>query len=258
MELIDVAIQASISGGKLLNHFYNKKIRTNHKNKIIDAASIVTEADLQSEEIIVKHLKLFTPEYNFHCEEQSYQNNDSNFTWCIDPLDGTSNFINQIPIWGISIGLLQGNEPILGVLYFPLTDLLFYAEKNKGAFTNENDKKLRVSKENLQNSLYFAGGIYSGKHQASFELMDKVAYTKIIDCSCFELAQIASGKAEIYVRRNSLHDIAAGICIVHESGGTISDYLGNPWCPKSKGIVITNGFLHGNVIDTISATDFAF
>ena len=258
MELIDIAIKAAINGGNILIDFYNENIKITHKKEKIDASSVVTDADLLSEKEIINFLKFFTPNYNFYCEEHSYQNNNSIYTWCIDPLDGTSNFINQIPIWGISIGLLERNEPILGILYFPLIDKLLYAEKNKGAYENKVEKKLQVSTKDLQNSLYFAGGIYSGKHQASFELMHKVAYTKIFDCSCFEIAQIATGNAEIYIRRNSLHDVAASICIIHESGGTITDYLGNPWHPKSKGVVITNGYFHRNVIDIISTTDFAF
>lgn len=258
MELIDIAIKAANNGGKILNDFYNKNKTIFHKKEKIDASSVVTDADLLSEIEILKVLKHFTPNYNFYCEEQSYQDNNSIYTWCIDPLDGTSNFINQIPIWGISIGLLERNKPILGLLYFPLIDKLIYAEKNKGAYSNKIDKRLQVSTKDIQNSLYFAGGIYSGKHQVSFELMHKVAYTKIFDCSCFELSQIATGNAEIYIRRNSLHDVAASICIIHESGGTTSDYLGNPWQPKSKGVVITNGYSHRNVIDIISTTNFTF
>lgn len=258
MKSIDIAIKAALSGGKILNNFYCKKIKITHKKEIIDASSVVTEADFLSEIEIIKVLKLFTPDHNFYCEEQNFQNNNSAYTWCIDPLDGTSNFINQIPLWGISIGLIEEEEPILGILYFPLTDILIYAEKNKGAYSNQINKKLQVSTKNLQNSLYLAGGIYSGEHQVSFELMNKVAYTKIFDCSCFELAQIASGNAEVYIRRNSLHDVAASICIISESGGMVTDYKGKPWNPKSKGVVITNGYIHRNVIEIISATDFVF
>lgn len=243
--MIEIAKKAATKAGKILmNHFGN--VSVTYKDNHYDAVSILTKADTESEKKIIEIISKKFPNHNIHAEESGDKHNNSEYTWVIDPLDGTSNFSRNIPLFGISIGLLKNNEAILGVLYFPAINLMVYAEKGMGAFAN--GKKINVSDRVIEKSLYYAGGRFKGTSQIENSVVDKVGLVKIIDASSYELAQIAMGDAELYILTNILHDVAAGVIIVSEAGGKITDYLGIDWTPTSKGIVISNGKIHNEVI----------
>lgn len=243
--MIDIAINAAKEAGKILMKHYGK-IQMEFKGEHFDAASILTQADIESEKKIVEILRKNFPNHNIFSEEEIQENNDSKYTWYIDPLDGTSNFSRNIPLFGISIGLTKDNQSILGVLYFPALNLLLRAEKNKGAFAN--DEKINVSSRELKKSLYYSGGYYKGKLQMEKNISDKVGLVKVIDASSYEFAQIAMGDAELYILANVPHDVAAGVIIVKEAGGKITDYDGSEWDIQSKGIVASNKIIHEEVI----------
>ena len=228
------------------------KIKTEYKGKgeYVDASSVVTQAYLESEKKIVEILKDNFPKHNIFAEELIRENNGSEYTWYIDPLDGTSNFTRNIPLFGISIGLIKNNQSVLGVLYFPALKLLVHAEENKGAFAN--DKRIKVSDRELKKSLYYSGGYYKGKFYLEKNIGDKVGLVKVIDSSSYEFAQIAMGDAEIYYLTNVPHDVAAGICIVKEAGGQVSDESGKSWKINSKDILVTNGKVHDEVLGLLN------
>jgi len=227
-----------------MDHFGN--VSEIYKNDNYDAVSVLTKADTESEKKIIEIISKNFPNHNIHAEESGARQNNSEYTWAIDPLDGTSNFSRNIPLFGISIGLLKNDEAVLGVLYFPALGLLVSAEKDKGAFAN--DKKIHVSGRSIEQSLYYAGGYHKGVIQMEKNVSDKASLTKIIDASSYEFAQIAMGDAELYVLDNVLYDVAAGVIIVSEAGGKVTDYLGADWTPDSKGIVASNGKIHDEVI----------
>ena len=242
--------QIAKDAGKILMNYYGKKTEAKYKNDgYFDAGSIVSKADKKTEAFIVSRLKKLFPDHGIYSEEIGWINKKSDYTWYIDPLDGTSNFLRNIPLFGISIGLLYKDKPFLGVLYFPALDLIVYAEKGKGAYANS--KKIHVSKRKLNESLYYAGGYYRGKTNLNKKIADKVGLVKTIDSTSHELAQIAMGDAELYELRNSIHDVAAGIIIVEEAGGKTTDEKGNEWTPKSKHVVISNGIIHKDVINIL-------
>src|SRR3989339_869301 len=147
-------------------------------------------------------------------------------------------------IHGILI-LLTGHL-ILGVLYFPALNLLLKAEKGKGAFAN--DKKISVSNREINKSLYYSGGKFKGHIQLKKNICEKISLVKIIDASSYEFAQIAMGDAELYVLESIPHDVAAGVIIVQEAGGKVTDYEGSEWNLQSKGIVASNKVIHNEVI----------
>jgi len=194
--MLDIAIKAAKEAGKILMTHYGK-IHIEHKGKYFDAASILTQADIESEKKIFEILKTNFPEHNIFSEEKIRENNNSEYTWYVDPLDGTSNFTRNIPLFGISIGLIRNNKSILGVLYFPALNLLLKAEENKGAFAN--DKKITVSNRELKKSLYYSGGYYKGRLPIEENIGNKIGLIKIIDASSYEFAQIAMGDAELYI-----------------------------------------------------------
>ena len=120
------------------------------------------------------------------------------------------------------------------------------AEKNKGAFAN--NKKIKVSDRELKKSLYYSGGYFKGKFGLEKSISDKVGVVKVIDASSYEFAQIAMGDAEIYYLTNVPHDVVAGVCIVREAGGKVSDGAGKSWSTNSKEILVTNGKVHKEVL----------
>ncbi len=244
--MLETAIDAVLKAGNVLQSYYGRNYLIMYKDERFDGGSIVTEADIASEKKLVEVISASFPYHNICAEEGTIKSNGSSYTWYIDPLDGTSNFSRNIPLFGISIGLAENGKPILGVLYFPALDLLVHAEKGNGAFAN--GKRIHVSDRELKKSLYYSGGQYKGSLQIVKSVADGVGLVKIIDASSYEFAQIAMGDAELYILNNVPHDVAAGVVIVREAGGKITDYDGREWSFDSKKIVASNGVIHSDVI----------
>lgn len=245
---LEVATSAAKEAGKILmSHYGNADVT--FKNERFDVGSMVTLADQESETNIVETLKRQFPTHGVCGEEGTSINRTADYVWFIDPLDGTSNFTRNIPLFGVSLGLTHKGEPIVGVLYFPTLNLLVSAAKNKGAYAN--GKKIQVSGRSLEKSLYYAGGKFNNKNQINNSLLENVGLVKIISASSFEFAQIAMGDAEIYYLVNSPHDVVAGVCIVREAGGRVTDQDGAPWKLDSKMILATNGTVHDQALHLI-------
>ena len=243
--MLSTALRAAKAAGKVVMEQYGTA-QTLFKGDGFGTGNIVTQADLDSERVIVKIIKEEFPEHNIFAEEEAREDNGSAYTWYIDPIDGTSNFSRNIPLFGISIGLVKDTQPIVGVLFFPALDLLVHAEHGKGAFAN--DKRVRVSQRALHKALYYGHGYHEGEMLIHKQIIDHVGIVKVVDASSFELAQIALGDAELYILPTSIHDVAAGAVIVREAGGIVSDYQGNPWTTASAGIVASNNVIHSDVI----------
>ena len=243
--MLKTAIKSAKEAGKILMKHYGK-IQTDYKSKRFDSDIIITKADFESEKKIVEILKKNFPKHNIFSEEKIQENNNSEYTWYIDPIDGTGNFTRNIPLFGISIGLIKNNQSILGVLYFPALNLMVHAEKGKGTFAN--NKKVKVSNRGLKKTLYYSGGYHKGKLQFEKSVAEKIGLVKIIDASSYEFAQIAMGDAELYILCNIPHDVAAGVIIVKEAGGKVTDYKGKEWNIQSEGIVASNKLIHNEVI----------
>tara|TARA_Y100001970_G_scaffold278475_1_gene384228 strand:- start:281 stop:1021 length:741 start_codon:yes stop_codon:yes gene_type:complete len=175
----------------------------------------VTNSDLKVEKIIIEELRKARPKYSLISEETGIKNNeDSNNTWIIDPIDGTINFLHGIPHFAISIALKSKNEIVSGLIYDPIKDEMFFAEKDNGAFFNNH--RIRVSKKNDINECLFAIG---GK------IKDETFFTnRKTGCAALDMAYVASGRFDGYFQNNlNLWDIAAGIILVKEAGGVIND-----------------------------------
>ena len=243
----EVAISAAKVAGEIIMKHYSENQEVNLKTEDYDACSVVTEVDLESEKAIIEILKNKFPDFGVYGEESKGFQMDADYIWYIDPLDGTSNFIRHIPLFGVSIGLAHKGNPIVGVLHFPALGLMLSAEEGHGAYAN--GKQIKVSNRNLAESLYYAGGKYKGELQLELSIATKCGLVKTIDSSSYEFAQIAMGDAEIYYLANVPHDVAAGVCIVREAGGMITDNLGNSWHFDSKMILATNGTSHQEIIN---------
>ena len=175
----------------------------------------VSNADLKAEKIIIEELKKARPHYSIISEEDgSESNKDKNNTWIIDPIDGTTNFLHGIPHFAISIALKSNDEIISGVTYDPIKDEMFYAEKDNGAFFN--NQRIRVSKKRELNRCLFATGGVSNK-EISLPIRKSGS-------AALDIAYVAAGRFDGYFQNDvNLWDIAAGIIILKEAGGMINE-----------------------------------
>tara|TARA_A100001388_G_C28581050_1_gene408878 strand:- start:31 stop:741 length:711 start_codon:yes stop_codon:yes gene_type:complete len=177
-------------------------------------SDFVTNSDLKTEKIIIEELVRGRPDYSIISEENGVkENKDNKNTWIIDPIDGTVNFLHGIPHFATSIALKHENEIISGLIFDPIKDEMFYAEKNNGAYLN--NKRIRVSKKNnIQECLFATSGKVDKKIEFSYRKSGSAA---------LDLAYIACGRYDGYFQKNlHLWDIAAGLILVEEAGGVIN------------------------------------
>tara|TARA_Y100000590_G_scaffold402089_1_gene487494 strand:- start:1066 stop:1776 length:711 start_codon:yes stop_codon:yes gene_type:complete len=175
----------------------------------------VSNADTKAEKIIINELIKAKKNYSIISEEGgSKKNQDSENVWVIDPIDGTTNFLHGIPHFAISIALKSKNEIVSGLIFDPIKDEMFYAEKNNGAFFN--NQRIRVSKKKQINNCLFATG---GKGRMELDLITRKSGSAALD-----MAYVAAGRYDGYFQNNlNLWDIAAGIIIIKEAGGIINE-----------------------------------
>ena len=178
-------------------------------------SDFVTNADIKAEKIIIEELKKARPNYSIISEENGIENNkDKKNTWIIDPIDGTVNFLHGIPHFAISIAHKSNDEMVSGLIFDPIKDEMFFAEKDNGAFFN--NQRVRVSKKNEMNDCLFVTG---GKIENNYDF----SYRKS-GCAALDMAYVASGRYDGYFQDNlNLWDIAAGIVMVKEAGGVINE-----------------------------------
>ena len=209
---LNIMIKASEKASKVLIRDFGEleKLQVSKKGP----TDFVTNADIKAEKIIIEELKKARPNYSIISEENGIEKNkDKSNTWIIDPIDGTINFLHGIPHFAISIALQFNNEIVSGLIFDPIKNELFYAEKNNGAFFN--NQRIRVSKKNNINECLFAIGKIKNKPDLTYRRSG---------CAALDMAYVASGRYDGYFQNNlNLWDIAAGIIIIKEAGGIIND-----------------------------------
>lgn len=223
-------------------------------------ADFVSSADLRAERKIVDELRRARPTFGFLLEERGeIPGEDPDYRWVVDPLDGTTNFLHGIPHFAISIALQKGEEVIAGVIYDPVKDELFWAERGQGAWMN--DHRLRVSsRSDFAESVLLTGIPHKnrGDHDEflaiSEEFMSRVAGIRRFGAASLDLAYVAAGRGEGYWELG-LHpwDIAAGDIIVREAGGFISDYEGRNRAILKGEVLAANDSLHPEMVKLIKA-----
>ena len=209
---LNIMIKASEKASKVLIRDFGEieKLQVSKKGP----TDFVTNSDLRVEKIIIEELKKAKPNYSIISEENGIDNNkDKDNTWIIDPIDGTVNFLHGVPHFAISIALKSNNEIISGLIFDPIKNEMFYAEKNSGAFYN--NQRIKVSKKNEINDCLF---VTENKINNELDL----PYRKS-GCAALNMAYVASGRYDGYFQNNlSLWDIAAGIVLIKEAGGIIN------------------------------------
>ena len=201
----------------------------------------VTNSDFKVEKIIINELLKSKKKYLLISEESGKINNqDKSGCWIIDPIDGTTNFLNGIPHFAISIALKIKNEIISGVIYDPIKDEMFYAEKNNGAYLN--NKRIRVSKKNnIENCLFATGGKKKIKSNLN---------TRKFGSAALDLAYVSAGRFDGFFQKDlKLWDIAAGLVLIKESGGKVNDI--NLEINDNIKIYASNNSIHNKMLNNI-------
>ena len=210
---LNIMIKAAEKASKLLIRDFGEieKLQVSKKGP----SDFVTNADIKAEKIIIEELKKARPNYSIISEENGIEKNkDKNNTWIIDPIDGTINFLHGIPHFAISIALKSNDEIVSGLIFDPIKDEMFYAEKNKGVYFN--NRRIRVSKKNEIKDCLFATG---GKIKNKLELQYRKSGSAALD-----MAYVAAGRYDGYFEKDlNIWDIAAGIILVKEAGGSINE-----------------------------------
>ena len=210
---LNIMIKASEKASKVLIRDFGEveKLQISVKGP----SDFVSNADTKAEKIIINELMKAKKNYSIISEEDGSKiNSDSKNVWIIDPIDGTTNFLHGVPHFAISIALKSNNEIISGLIYDPIKDEMFYAEKDNGAFFN--NQRIKVSKKKDLEACLFGTG---GKEKIEVDLITRKSGSAALD-----MAYVAAGRYDGYFQNNlNLWDIAAGIIIVKEAGGTINE-----------------------------------
>ena len=254
MRFKQVAIKAGLEAGRILLENQAKKKKIEYKGEI----NLVTEVDYLSERAILRMINKHFPEHSILTEESKGKDRNSTYLWIIDPLDGTTNYAHNFPVYCVSIGLQKDEEIILGMVYNPILGELFLAEKGRGAFLN--GKRIFVSKiEKLSQSLLATGFPYDIRTSQENNLIYfnrfalKAQAIRRAGSAALDLCYLAMGRFDgFWELKLSPWDTVAGILMIFEAGGKISDFSGKKFDIFSKKLLATNGRIHKQMLKVIN------
>lgn len=218
---------------------------------------VVTEMDRRIEALYAEEIKKTFPDHGIIGEEGTEENTDNEYLWILDPLDGTKNYTTENPFFCTTMCLLKNMEPIVAVIYEPITHHLFYAAKDQGAY--KNGQRIRVSQQDdIKKSmvLYCHAADEDSVREAERYVVElKVAArdaARLRSAGC-EMALVAKGSCEAYLMNKlPLWDLAAGALMVREAGGRATDFNNKNWSPGDQNIIVSNGGpIHNEIIDIL-------
>lgn len=253
---LDIATEAALAAGVVLQDYLGKL-----EDAVIEKGrpgDLVTAADKASEKVILDVLSRHFPEHSILAEESGQLGNQENeYLWAIDPLDGTTNYAHQYPCFAVSIGLLINGVPQVGVIYDPFHDELFQAAAGLGA--TRNRRAIHVSQTTeLSKSLLVTGFAYDRRETSDNNYAEFCHLTHLTQgvrrggAAALDLAYVSCGRVDGYWERGiSPWDVVAGIVLVQEAGGKVTAYNGEPVNIGSGRILATNGHLHNSLSQTL-------
>ncbi|WP_378947500.1 inositol monophosphatase family protein [Mesorhizobium sp. ANAO-SY3R2] len=254
--IINVMVQTAMKAGRSLARDFGEV--QNLQVSLKGPGDYVSQADRKAEDIIFAELSKARPGYGFLMEERgAVEGEDNQHRWIVDPLDGTTNFLHGIPIFSISIALERQGQIVAAVIYNPAMDELYTAERGGGAFLN--DRRLRVSgRTKLSDAVIGCGVPHLGRgHHGHFLLelrnvMGEVAGVRRLGSAALDLAYVAAGRMDgFWETALSPWDVAAGILMVREAGGFISDGKGGQDMLEGGSIVVGNETIHRALLKTL-------
>lgn len=252
-ECLKAAKRAAFEAEKIIHKYYKKSPITTIKNDLTP----VTQADLESEQVIKNILSNSFPEFGFYGEETGKTDTDSDFTWLVDPIDGTKSFVRNYGFFSTQIALMYNNKIVLGVSNAPIFQEMCWATKGMGAYLN--DKKINVSKFSAKQDLCFSTGNITSLIQSS-ELWKKLQRTLAL-CSktrgygdFYHYHLLASGKLDLVIESDiNILDIAALTIIVQEAGGTFTELNGGPIDLNTTSVLAGNSSIHTQALEIFNS-----
>lgn len=257
--LKNTLIKATEAAADVLRHFFNGEFKITNKEGINNP---VTEADLAAEKVIIETIRQNFPDHFILSEEAGEIKMDSEYKWIIDPIDGTINFANGIPICCVSIGIEQGGQMIMGAVYNPFINEFFFAQRGFGATLN--DKKIQVSQQaDLNKACLVTGFPYTYLNAANgpldvFDvLIRKGIPVRRLGSAAIDLCWVAAGRFDgFYEHKLQAWDSAAGFLIVEEAGGKVTDFKGDHYSPYQPHIIASNGNVHDALLKCVNGQPF--
>ena len=255
--LVTVAIRAARAAGSVILRYMNRldSLAVIEKHHL----DFVSEVDRQAEREIVRELKRAYPDHAILGEETGASGKaGARFTWAVDPLDGTHNYLRGIPHFGVSLALLDRNEPVHAVILDPVRNEIFTASKGDGAFLN--DRRIRVAKrESLDGAMLATGFPYRERRHLDAqlgmtrELLKRAEDIRRTGSAALDLAWTAAGRFDGYFETGlKIWDMAAGCLLVREAGGRYCDFMGREGLPESGNLVAANHVLASQIVETIA------
>jgi myo-inositol-1(or 4)-monophosphatase len=254
--MLNIATQAAIQAAKLINQYIDRVdlLRISRKGQ----NDFVTEVDKKSEEIIINHIETAYPKHQILAEESGARKTESDYQWIIDPLDGTNNFIHGYPQIAISIALQYKFRTVMGLIYDPISHEIFSALDGKGAKLNR--RRIRISQPKVISRSLIATGFPFRETQSIDDYMK--IFQDILKCSsdirrsgsaALDLAYLAAGRLDGYWESDlKIWDIAAGILIIKEAGGVVTDFNNEENMLESGEVIAGGKLTHGNLLKIIT------
>ncbi|MGB8952696.1 MAG: inositol monophosphatase family protein [Candidatus Aminicenantales bacterium] len=256
-EYLQAARDAAREAGELLKKNFHKKGEIYYKGEV----DLVTDCDNQSQRLIFSRLSSLFPHHDFLAEEGLNKNQGAEFRWIFDPLDGTTNFAHKFPVFCVSIALEQRGEVVLGVVFDPMREEMFWAARGEGAYLNR--EKIKVSStHDLGRSLLATGFPYDIResrvnnidHFAHFLL--RAQAIRRCGSAALDLCCVACGRFDgFWELKLNPWDVAAGILIVEEAGGRTSDFKGEAFSIYGSDVLASNGLIHEPMIEVLNGNE---
>jgi myo-inositol-1(or 4)-monophosphatase len=260
-EHLNFTKELAFDSGKILSKYFGNINSIDKKSTSID---LVTNADIESENLIIKSIQKKFPNHTIITEESHLKEKNSDFRWVIDPLDGTTNFVHNLPIFAVSIGLQYKHKTVLGVVYNPAADKMFSASIKKGAYLNEREIK-PSSSNTLSESLIVTGFPYlhDKKWDVSFSIFkdfySKTQGVRRLGAAALDLCFVAMGRFEVFYEFNlKPWDICAGSIIAEEAGALVTDWDGSKYPESGERIIASNKHVHKEALKILKTNSSIF
>ena len=256
--LLNVMVQAALKAGRSLARDFGEV--QNLQVSLKGPADFVSQADRKAEEIVFNELSRARPGYAFLMEERgAVPGEDDQHRWIVDPLDGTTNFLHGLPVFAVSIALERQGQIVAGVVYNPAMDELYTAERGGGAYMN--DRRLRVAaRRDFADAVIATGVPHLGKpnhdrfREELARVQIKVSGIRRFGSAALDLAWVASGRVDGFWERHlKSWDMAAGVLLVREAGGFVTDAQGGDAMLTNGSIVAGNEAMHGELLKLVKA-----
>jgi myo-inositol-1(or 4)-monophosphatase len=259
MDFLSVAIAAARKAGAVHKKYYGKKTAKVRQKKV--SFDLITAADTEAEAAAVSLIRRSFPDHNFLGEESKYRKTASEYTWIIDPLDGTNNFACGIPIFCASVGLKYKDAIVAGAVFDVIKRELFYAAKGKGAFLN--GKRMSVNSAGTLKESMLITGFYYDRGKDMIETLEAIKLFNLkhilgirrLGAAALDLCYVACGRAAgFWEHKLSPWDFAAGKLLIEEAGGQVTGRKGEPVpLDEPSFIVSSNGLIHRQMLSVISS-----